>query len=174
MSTCNMDIDMSSQGDSEDNEKENTRSLSIIKKSIFNLVFKVQERFESDKNNYENAINSFTKQADKLSGDSSIQKALHTFAKDVVSAVKKGRRKNAGNILVQNTAKSRRKMKHRGAGPSQQGRPTKDQSLRLQLFVDDEEDIVSHHIPNRKQKKVKHPHSLAAAVAANRAGEKKH
>jgi hypothetical protein len=96
------------------------------------------------------------------------------FAKDVVSAVKKGRRKNAGNIPVQNTAKSRKRIKHRGAGPSQQGRPTKDQTLRLQLFVDEEEEIVAHHIPNRKQKKTKHSHSLAAAVAANRATEKKH
>ena len=98
---------------------------------------------------------------------------MHTFAKDVVSAVKKGRRKNDGNIPVQNTAKSRRRIKHRGAGPSQQGRPTKEENLRLQLFVGEEEDFVSHKLPTRKQKKVKHPHSLAEVVGANRATEKK-
>ena len=113
--------------------------------------------YRSDIYNYENAVKSFTKQADKLSGDASIQKALHTFAKDVVSAVKKGRRKNDGNIPVQNTAKSRRRIKQRGAGPSQQGRPTKEHNLRLKLFVGEKEDYVSHKLHNKKHKKVKHP-----------------
>ena len=145
-----------------------------LKKSIFNLIYKIEDRFEKDRGNYEKAINAFIKQADKISGVSAVQKALHLFAKDVVSAVKKGRKKNAGNIPVQNTARSRRKIKHRGAGPSQQGRPTNEQSVRLQLLVDEEDDIVAHAIPNRKKKKAKHPQSLAAAVSANRAAEQKH
>jgi hypothetical protein len=170
----NMDIDDGLNEDEEsyndESEEEDVNTLSNFKKSIFNLIYKVEERFEKDRGNYENAIKAFIKQVDKLSGDSAVQKALHLFAKDVVSAVKKGRKKNAGNIPVQNTARSRRKIQYRGAGPSQQGRPTNEQTVRLQLFVDeDEDDIFSHAIPNRKKKKAKHPHSLAAAVSANRA-----
>ena len=112
-STDNMDVDESSKDNSE-GENEQIQSLSIFKISIFNLVYKVEERFGSDVVNYENAIKAFTKQADKLSGDASIQKALHSFAKDVVGALKKGRRKNAGNIRVQNTVKSRRRIKKQG------------------------------------------------------------
>ena len=109
----------------------------------------------------------------KLSTNGAIQKALHTFAKDVVTAVRKGKRKNSGNIPVQSTAKSRRLFKHRGAGPSQQGRPTNEQSLQIQLVVNDEDDFVAHSIP-KKHKKKKFPHSLAKAVDSNRPGEKKH
>ena len=59
-----------------------------LKKSIFNLIYKIEVRFEKDRGNYEKAINAFIKQADKISGVSAVQKALHLFAKDVVSAVK--------------------------------------------------------------------------------------
>jgi hypothetical protein len=174
----NMDIDDGRSDDEESNDdesdEEDENTLSNFKKSIFNLIYKIESRFDKDRGNYEKAINAFIKQSEKLSGDSAVQKALHLFAKDVVTAVKKGRKKNAGNIPVQNTARARRRIKHRGAGPSQQGRPTNEQSVRLQIFVDEEDDIVAHAIPNRKQKKAKHPHSLAAAVAANRAAEKKH
>ena len=98
---------------------------------------------------------------------------LHTFAKDVVNAVKKGRKKNSGTIPVQNTAKARRTYKHRGTGPSQIGRPSKEIS-RMQLIVEDEEETLAHSIPNRSKKKTKFPHNLSAAVVENRAGEKKH
>ena len=40
-------------------------------------------------------MNAFIKQLGKLNGDLSIQKSLLTFAKDVINAVKKGRKKNA-------------------------------------------------------------------------------
>ena len=45
-------------------------------------------------------MNAFIKQLGKLNGDLSIQKSLLTFAKDVINAVKKGRKKNAGTIPV--------------------------------------------------------------------------
>ena len=62
------------------------------------------------------AVNAFIKQEGRLNGDLSIQKSLLTFAKDVVIAVKKGRKKNT-------TGKhSRQTYKHRGARPSQMGR----------------------------------------------------
>ena len=38
----------------------------------------------------------------------------------------------------------------------------------------EDDEIVSHKIPARNKKKSQHPHSLAAAVAANRAAEKNH
>ena len=86
--------------------------------------------------------------------------------------LKKGKKKNAGQIPVQSSAKSRRRLKHRGSGPSQSGRPTKDQSLRIQLQIDSEEDMILYSQPSRKKSKAKNPHSIAAAVAANRAAEK--
>ena len=60
---------------------------------------------------------------------------------------------------------------HRGTGPSQIGRPSKEIS-RMQLIVEDEEETLAHSIPNRSKKKF--PHNLSAAVVENRAGEKKH
>ena len=101
-------------------------------------------------------------------------RALFTFAKETVMSIKKGEKKNAGQIPVQSSAKSRRHIKHRGSCPRQAGRPNKEQSLRIQLQVDDEDELVSHSQPSRKKSKAKKPHSLAAAVAANRAAERKH
>ena len=171
-----MDVDESTQNSSESNEFDFDNSgdvLSDFKKSIFNLLVKVEDRFNKDKLNYESALKAFIKQEGKLNGDTSIQKSLHTFAKDVVNAVKKGRKKNSGTIPVQNTAKARRTYKHRGAEPSQMGRPSKETS-RTQMIVEQEEEILAHSIPNRSKKKTKYPHNLSAAVADNRAGEKKH
>ena len=65
----------------------------------------------------------------------------------------KGRRKNSGKIPVQNTAKSRRRIKHRGSGPSIPGRPTSSHTQRLQLDTIEEDDLVGHQIPKRFKKK---------------------
>ena len=51
-------------------------------------MVKVEDRSNKDKINYESAVKAFIKQEGKLNGDLSIQKSLHTFAKDVVNAVK--------------------------------------------------------------------------------------
>ena len=151
-------------------------SLSSLRKSTFNLLCKVEQRFEKDSETYRKAIAAFVKQAEKVSAgsDGTVQKALFNFAKDVVQTVQKGRKKNAGAIPVQNTARARRRIKHRGAGPSQSGRPTNEQSLKLQLEIINDEEMVSYQIPSRKKSKPKHPHSLAASVEANRAAERKH
>ena len=171
-----MNVDSSSQHDSDGNGDERMEVLSKLKKSVFNLIHKIEDRFDKDEEKYQNAINSFVKQTDKLfvGSDSTIQKALFNFAKDVVQTVKRGKKKNAGSIPVQSSARSRRRIKHRGAGPSFSGRPTKEQSLHIQMFINDEDEITSHHIPSGKAKKKKNPHSLAAAVDANRAAERKH
>ena len=172
----NMSISSSSKSESDENEKDDSDLLLLgsLKKSIFCLIYKIENRFGQEKLQFRKAISAFIKQCNLLSEshDARIQKALFTFAKDNVW--KKGKKKNAGQIPVQNSAKSRRRIKHRGSGPSQSGRPTNEQSLRIQLQVEEEEDIVSHSQPSRKKSKPKHPHSIAAAVAANRAAEKKH
>ena len=62
-----MDIDESSKDNSVD-ENEKIQLLSIFKISISNVVYKVEDRFESDVINKENNIKSFTNQADKRSG----------------------------------------------------------------------------------------------------------
>ena len=74
---------------------------------------------QKDKINYETTVNAFIKQEEKLNEDLSIQKSLLTFAKDVISAVKKRKKKECWNNSGKHT---RRTYKHRGAGPSQMGR----------------------------------------------------
>ena len=183
--TCDDDDDDDDDGDdggeddSQDLDEVNRRdngTLSALQKSVFNLLYKVESRFEHDYVTYKKAINTFVKQTEKINGknDAAIQKALFTFAKDVFKMVKKGKRNNSGFIPVQGTSKSRRRIKHRGTGPSIQGRPTSEQSQKLQLEVNDEDEIFYHTIPSRNKAKRKHPHSLAKSVADNRASERKH
>ena len=171
----NMEISGSS---SEDDISGNTKveAISCFKKSIFGLISQVERNFEKDEKVYVKAIKAFEKTSIRIikGKDACLQKALFTFGKEIVQPAQKRKRKNSGKIPVQSTAKSRRKIKHRGAGPSIQGRPTAAQTLRLQLDVQEEDEIVSHKIPSSKKKKKSNPHSLAAAVAANRAAEKKH
>ena len=147
---------------------------SVIKSSV--LIGRVEKRYEGDRHTFKKAINTFVKSAIKVASanDASLQKALFSFAKDFVQTIRKGKRKSM-KIPVQSTAKSRRTIKHRGRGPSIAGRPTKNQRLRMQLQVLEDEDFVRHSIPSAKsKKKKKKPHSLAEAVAANRTGERKH
>ena len=94
-----MDVDENTQISSESNEFDfdNTSDvLSEFKKSIFKLLMKAEDRFNKDKIHYETAIKAFINNERTLNGDLGIQKLLHTFAKDVVNAVKKGRKKNSG------------------------------------------------------------------------------
>ena len=95
-------------------------TLSVLQKSVFNWLYKVESRFEHDSVTYKKAIHTFIKQTDKINekNDAAIQKALFTFAKDVCKMVKKGKRKNSGFISVQSTSKYRRRIKHRGTGPA--------------------------------------------------------
>ena len=130
---------------------------------------KVESMFENDATTFRKAISEKL----SLSKDGLLLKSLITFGKECFMTQRKGK-KNAGRIPVQSTARSRRRIKHRGAGTSMPGRPTKEQSIRVQLQVNEEEDFVSFQIPSRNKAKPKHPHSLAASVAGNRARERKH
>ena len=85
--------------------------------------------------------------------DSKIQKALFTFAKEVIW--KRGKKKTSPMIPVQNSARSKQTIKHRGRGPSIAGRPTNAQKIRLQLEVNETDEIVRHQISSRKSKSKK-------------------
>ena len=120
-------------------------------------------------------MESFIKSAQKVTSGyySTIQRALFTFAKDLV--FKNGKRKKSLRIPVQSTARSRRTIKHRRRGPSIAGRPTNPQRLRIQLEVGEDHEFVRHQIPSRKAKqRQQQKTSLAMAVASNRSSERKH
>ena len=53
--------------------------------------------------------------------------------------------------------------------------PRKNQKLKVQLCIDDDDDVVGHKLPGKsKKKKNKHPHNLMKSVNEGRAAEKKH
>ena len=157
------------------NREEKEQVLESLRDAVSNIVEKVDDRFEEDEVTYTKAVKTFVKKTAKLvsANDATFQKALFTFAQDFVTSARKGKRKKSLKIPVQTTARSRRRFKHRGTGPSILGRPTKPQSLKVQLQVTEDQDYVAHQIPSNRTKRKK-PHSLAASVAANRASERKH
>ena len=164
-----------STNDTSDNNKQKDGALASLRKTVSDLVLRIETRYDEDPESYKKSIKSFLKTSKRvISGnDATIQKALFTFAKEVI--FKKGKRKTSLRIPVQNSARSRRTIKHRGRGPSIPGRPTNSQRLRLQLEVNETEEIVRHQIPSKKSKsKRKKPHSLSESVAANRSSERKH
>ena len=88
------------------------------------------------------------------------------------------KKKKAGIIPVQATAKSRRLYKMRGSRSSVQGRPRAAQRLSVQLAVDDgelDEGEVRHKLPTKKMRLCpSSDHNLDNAVEANRRQSKKH
>jgi hypothetical protein len=127
----------------------------------------VEDRFQEDAVTYTKTVKTFVKKTTKLvsSTDATFQKALLTFAQESKDSCAKCR-----NITK---IPSRRRFKHRCNGPSILGRPTKPQSLKVQLQVNEDQDYVAYQIPSNRTKRKK-PHNLAASVAANRASERKH
>ena len=105
-------------------------------------------------------------------------KTLFSVGKEVTAPAKSGtkRRKKQLLIPVQQTAKSRRVYKHRGSQPATGGRKVKDLVERVQFLADPKNDdyVLYHSLPKQKKQKEKQPHSLNAAVNANRTGMKKH
>ena len=101
------------------------------------------------------------------------EKALFTFGKEQGQARTPGRKK--GKLSpVQTTARSRRTYKHRGRGPSILGRRKKDCQKRVQLVIDDDDEVVRHSMPKQKKIQTKRPHSLATCVERNHNIAKKH
>ena len=139
--------------------------------AIDNFKEAILQRIDEDSNSYIKCVRSFTHQLDRASSlnHAALQKALYTFVDDSTMPKKVGRKKRKRNISVQNTSKSRRIYKHRGSQKAQVGRPQKH--VRQPKVV---EGITYHSLPTGRKRKRKHPHSLASAVKANRAAEKKH
>ena len=98
-----------------------------------------------------------------------------TFGATFTQAISVTKRKKGQYINVQATSRSRRAIKLRGSREAFFGAPTKRQQLRVQMLVNDKDDVVEHKLPGKsKKKKKKHPHDLMLSVQAVRAAERKH
>ena len=99
----NMSISSSSKSESDENDKDDSDLLLLgsLKKSIFCLIYKIENRFGQEKLQFRKAISAFIKQCSLLSesNDARIQKALFTFAKDNVWK-KERRRKMQGKYQL--------------------------------------------------------------------------
>ena len=97
---------------------DNTKAedLAKLKKCLFKLIFKIEHNYDKEKKVFSNAIHAFVKTAENITegSDARIVNAWHTFGKETVQSSNKRRRKNSGKIPVQHTAKSRRRIQHRG------------------------------------------------------------
>ena len=71
------------------------RMIKSFRKAAFVLIGKVEKRYECDRPNYKKAITSFKKSATKVASgnDATLQKALFSFAKEIVQQVRKGKKK---------------------------------------------------------------------------------
>ena len=110
-------------------EEYTNKTKSLFKESMSNLLNVLDDRFNNDPENYAKSMVAFTRQCDTLllGSDAKIQKALHTFTKESIKAVERGRKKNSGTIPVQSKSTSRQKFLIRGRGSSViKGHPTKD------------------------------------------------
>ena len=148
-----------------------------MRNSLEKLEVKLGRRLDKDLKGYEKALDIFDKQIDRLpeSTDGALQNSLSTFGKVATQAISVAKRKKGNYINVQMTAKSRRAIPIRGSRAAYFGAPRKDQQLKVQMVVSENDDVFGHKLPGKsKKKKKKHPHSLMAAVAVGRAAEKKH
>ena len=138
------------------------------------FVVESEHRLSRDKD-YIKSIKAFTKSLKKTSSSTKpiFKRSLFSFSKEQSAPKRRGK---IGKLIpVQSTAKARRIFKHRGMGTATIGRRHNDQNKRKQMVVTDETENVWHSLPSqKKRRKAHHPHSLAAAVSANRAAEKKH
>ena len=96
---------------------------------------------------------------------------MHIFAKDVVSIIKKEERK-IQEVSLFKTQLNPGGKSNTGGLPQAKWVDLQKNS-RVQLVVDENDELVAHSLPKRS-KIPKHPHSLADAIAKNRSGEKKH
>jgi hypothetical protein len=176
-----LDLGEEAGRDGEQREEGSREESDALKEKLKNSMdafrTKLEERIDEDVEGYKTAINIFTKQLEKLGKverDSALQKTLCSFGKSVTEPLSQGKRKKLGRINVQVTARSRRRFKLRGSRMAIMGAPTKSQSLKRQLEVDDDEETVRHKLPTLKKMKPKQTHSLQNDVAKNRRASKKH
>ena len=174
--SVHQDKEEAGSGDeNEEDEEEVGSTIEELKQAVSMFVVASEQRLSQDKD-YIKSIKAFTKSLNKTSSSRKpiFKRSLFTFAKE--QSAPNGRRgKNGKLIPVQSTAKARRLFKHRGRVPAPSGRRHDDQNKRKQMVVTDETENVWYSLPSQKKRRTAHhPHSLAAAVSANRAAEKKH
>ena len=148
-----------------------------LKQCLEKLEAKIGRRIEGDKEGYWKALDIFEKQIDRLpdTKDGALQNSLCTFGKVATEAISVSKRKKGSYINVQATARSRRAIPLRGSRAAYFGAPRKEHHKRVQLHISENDEVFGHKLPGiSKKKKKPHPHSLMAAVNAERAAEKKH
>ena len=119
----------------------------------------------------------FTKKLAKITKgkESSLEKSLYSIGTEINKPKTGGKKRKTGKLIpVQVTAKSRRQYKHRGRTVGLLGRRPKDQEIRRQLIVEENEDNVYHSLPTQKKTKNKFIHSLKQSVDMNKPAAKKH
>ena len=137
-------------------------------KAISQLKEEVITRLTND-HSISKSVRSFTKHVEASLGkisNAALEKSLFSFMSKQCLPIKKGRRKRDMNI--QTSAKSRRVYPMRGSKTARSGRPKKDVTQSKNMKT------PYHRLPPQKKRKKKNPRSLAAAVLANRPGEKTH
>ena len=131
----------------------------------------VVRRIRDDPKSYSQCIKSFSKQVTRSVvtnyNHNELEKTLFTFLSEETLPAKKGRRKSVRNIPIQKASKSRRLYKFRGTQNARKGHPKKD------ILKPKPVELSYHCLPKQKRRK-RNPHSISAAVLANRAAEKKH
>ena len=155
----------------EDHNKNDDESLiENIEDELSAFSSEIVNRLQTDSERYKDSIKYFMKNVQKIQNATpgKFIKAMYSFNTEFNSAATKGRRKNAGNIGVNSTHRSRRLYKARGSGTAQKGRPSKAVRPRKRGS-----DPVATILPC-KQRKIKNPRNLSKAVAALRPAEKKH
>ena len=132
----------------------------------------VVRRIHDDPKSYSKCVKSFAKQVTRSivtnCNHSVLEKTLFTFLSEETLPAKKGRRKSVRNIPIQKASESRRLYKFRGTQNSRKGRPKKD------IVKPKSVELSYHCLPKQKPRKRKNPHSISAAVLANRAAGKNH
>ena len=86
----------------------------------------------------------------------------------------KNHNKHGGVIKVQPTASARRTFKVPGRGPAPLGRPAKDRSGKVQMFVTDEDELMARSDKTGVKEKAKKRHCLAENVDKNETAPKRH
>ena len=162
-----------------DFDAKNCEAVQLKFKEALEVLNKtIEDRVSGDVKGFEKSVNSFASQVQKISkikSDSALHKVLFNFGKSATQAISLGKRKKLGRIPVQVTARSRRVFKIRGKRPAKAGAPTKQQALKRQLEVTEEEEILRHKLPGpSKKSKKKQVHKLSKAVEENRSASKKH
>ena len=164
--------DINFDEDSEDEEEV----LEELETCLHEFCSRIRCDYKKDKDGYKKAIAKFVTTTKKLTTakDLTVQHAMHTFGKEAYKPAVAGVKHNSGVIPIQPTSLSRRAFKHRGSGPSQSGRPTKDVTKkRKQMNVLEDDENIRFSLPPEKRKK-SYPHSLSNSTSSGRRDERKH